>query len=77
MYIEIKICEVKQRLIQADHEFKALHTNIDHPLRQYGIWKTDEQTITFVGNLVVVTMLGNAISYVSHEGVVIMMGEAI
>jgi hypothetical protein len=76
MYIEIKICEVKQRLIQADNEFKALHTNID-PLRQYGIWKTDEQTITFIGNLVVVTMLGITINYVSHEGVVIMLGETI
>jgi hypothetical protein len=76
MYIEIKICEVKQRLIQADHEFKTLHTNID-PLRQYGIWKTNEQTITFIGNLVVVTMLGIAINYVSHEGVVIMLDEAI
>jgi hypothetical protein len=55
---------------------KALHTNID-PLRQYGIWKTDEQIITFVGNLVVVTMVGNAISYASHDGVFIMLGKAI
>ena len=46
-------------------------------LRQYEIWKIDEQTITSVGNLVVVNTLGNAISYVSHKGVVIRLGEAI
>ena len=46
-------------------------------LRQYEIWKTDEQTITSIGNLVVVNMLGNAISYISHESVVIRLGEAI
>jgi hypothetical protein len=76
MYIEIEISEMKHTLIQADREFKAWHTNIN-PLRQYEIWKTVEQTITFIGILVVVTMLGNSISYVSHDGVVIMLGEAI
>jgi hypothetical protein len=48
-----------------------LHTNIDQQ------WKTDEQIVTFTGTVIVVTMLGNAINYISHEGVVIMLGKAI
>jgi len=51
--------------------------NLSFPTNIDELWKIDEQIVTFVGIVVVVTMLGKAINYISHEGVVIMLGKAI
>jgi len=44
---------------------------------KYTLWQINEQSLTFGGHLVVSIQMGNAISSITNNGVVIMLGRSI